>query len=916
MDRATRRGHGIRTPDQRLRVFVSSTLKEMAEERAAARRAIDALYLAPVMFELGARPHPARELYRAYLEQSDIFIGIYGRRYGWTAPGAEVSGLEEEYRLSGDKPRLVYIKQAGAEREPGLARMLADIRDREGISYKYFTSAEELERTIGADLSLLLAERFERSGREAAGKTAGAVAFQAEPTGPGPGYLPSPPAPIVGRERELASVGERLGESRLLTLTGPGGSGKTRLAVEAACGLGRRFDAVCYVELAPITDPRLVAEEIARALGIREAGSIPSEQRVLAHLQGRNMLLVLDNFEQVVSAAPLVARILERCPRVSVLATSRFALRLRGENELPVPPLSLPAAGALDPETLRRHEAVAMFRQRARAVKPDFEISPENIEAVVEICRRLDGLPLAIELAAPRIRVLSPAALLARLEGSLPLLSEGAADLPDRQRTMQRTIEWSYDLLEEPEQVLFRRLSVFVGGVSLPALQALGGTGARPGQEALQTVERLVTKNMIYQRQDRAAEGRLYMLETIREFARERLARSGEGGRILDAHAAFFTAAAEEAEPHLISGRRDPWMLRLEIELDNLRAVMRRSLEGTVDPLYGIRTAGTLGWFWHLRGHLSEGRSWAGSLMRLPRASGRSRERAKVLFPAGGLAWSQGDYLSCRAILSESADIFRELGDQQGLVNAQAILSGGLASLGDYDGALALCEETAALMRASGDLWGLAFILLWHGDTILVRSGQAAEARAMFAESLKLSEELEDDWLRAEALNHLGVAESTLSNYQAVHGYFEESLKYHERTGDRWATARGLAGSAEAFLRQGDLERAGQLYRKSLAVWQEMGNRPGRLVCLSALAVIAAAEGEAGRAARLYGAAPDPVRAVGYLFLQGDSREYERSLDPARKALGQSAWEAERRAGGNMSPDRAVSLALQPRVSD
>jgi predicted ATPase len=898
----------IRTPDQRLRVFVSSTLKEMAEERAAARRAIETLRLAPVMFELGARPHPAQELYRAYLDQSHIFIGVYGRQYGWVAPGSTISGLEDEYLLAKDKPKLIYIKKQGGEREPGLSRMLADIRDKDGISYKYFGSAEELEELIEADLSLLLAERFELAGlagaEPAASSAPGIRPGQSGQTARSCGVLPSPPTPIVGRARQIASAGQILAreETRLLTLSGPGGSGKTRLAVEVARRFGQSFDAVCYVELASVTDPQFLPDEVARALGIREAGSIPAEQRVLVYLRDRCVLLVLDNFEQIVSAAPFVARILERCPRVTVLATSRVDLRLRGEIELPVPPLSLPPQdAAIDPAGLQAHEAVSMFCQRARAVKPDFEITSQNVDAVAEICRRLDGLPLAIELAAPLIRILSPAAMLSRLKARFPLLSAGAADLPDRQKTMQRTIAWSYDLLDEEEARLFRRLSVFVGGCSLSALQAVCKRSAELTEEELRHLEALVGKNMTYQRESPPGEPRYYMLETIRGFARDRLSESDEQGTILQAHAEFFADLAERVEPELTSGRRDPWMNRLEIELDNLRAVMRRSLNETVDPMCGIRIAGTLGWFWHLRGHLSEGRSWAASLLKLPQVSQRSRERAKILFPAGGLAWSQGDYRTCRALLSESAEIFREIGDRHGLVNAQAILSGGVASLGDYDRALELCEETATLMRESDDRWGLAFVLLWHGDTIIVRTGQTVEARSMFEESLRLSEEIDDTWIRAEALNHLAVAEGMLGNFEAARGYFEESLSYHERTGDRWAVARGLCGQADVLLREGDLEGAKELYLQSLPVWEELGNRLGRSACLSGLAQIAVAEGRALSAARLSGAAPEPVRAVGYLFLRGDTGEYERRLDPARRQLGEPAWRAERRKGQTIS---------------
>jgi tetratricopeptide (TPR) repeat protein len=406
---------------------------------------------------------------------------------------------------------------------------------------------------------------------------------------------------------------------------------------------------------------------------------------------------------------------------------------------------------------------------------------------------------------------------------------------------------------------------------------------------------------MIYQREDAGGEPRFFMFETIRDFARAKLAEGGEEGDVLAAHAEYFTALAEEAEPHLTSGRRDFWVGRLDAELDNLRAVMRRALRAEAPTELGVRTGGTLGWFWHLRGHLSEGRSWSSSLMELPQVTKRGRARAKILFPAGGLAWSQGDYETCRRLLEESADIFAEVGDIRGLVDAQAILSGAVASLGDYDRAVHLCRDAADLTRRQEDSWGLAFILLWYGDATLVRSGGSREALSMFRESLELSEQLEDTWLRAEALNHLGVAEGMFENFEVADGYFRESLEYHQRTGDRWAIARGLTGQADALMQQGDIGRSEALYVRSLPIWEEMGNEPGRLACLSALARIAALSDDDIRAARLYGAAPEPLRVVGYLFLRGDLMEYERSFEGSRKRLGESTWESERRNGRAMS---------------
>src|SRR5919108_4901315 len=396
----------IRTPDQRVRVFVSSTLEELAAERAAAREAITQLRLTPVFFEAGARPYPPRELYRAYLAQSDIFIGLYWQRYGWVAPDMAISGLEDEYQLAGDKPRLIYLKTPAPSREPGLQGLLDRIRSEEVASYQKFSTPEELRERIANDLALLLTERFTTPAEAA-------VPARLAP-------LPVPRSLLIDREQERAQAQALLQREDvgLVTLTGPGGVGKTRVAVQVAADLVPQFtDGVAFISLVSLKDPTLVVPTVARALGVSESGSGSVDERLLAYLQPRDVLLVIDNAEQLISAAPLATQYLELAPRLKLLVTSREPLRVRDEQIVPVPPLALPDPAHLpDLEHLVQIPAVALFVERTREARPDFTLTSENAATIVEICHRLDGLPLALELAAAVLSLPPPAALLARLE--------------------------------------------------------------------------------------------------------------------------------------------------------------------------------------------------------------------------------------------------------------------------------------------------------------------------------------------------------------------------------------------------------------------------------------------------------------------------------------------------------------------
>jgi predicted ATPase/Tfp pilus assembly protein PilF len=931
-----RRQAVIRTPDQRLRVFVSSTLQELAEERMAAKEAILKLRLAPVMFELGARPHPPRNLYRAYLEQSHIFVGIYWQRYGWVAPGETISGLEDEYRLSGGRPKLIYLKTPAPELEPRLDELLDRIRSDDQASYRPFSSAQELGELIENDLALLLTERFEL-----------AQPRTAKTTEKRKSNLLVAPTPLIGREEEVAALRELLlqGAMRLVTLSGPGGTGKTRLGLQVAAEVADDFaDGVFFVSLAPLSDPHLVVSTIAQTLGVTESGQPPLLGTLKDYLRNKQTLLLLDNFEQIMAAAPLVSELLAACPRLKVLVTSRELLHLTGEQVFPVPPLALPEADT-PVEDLLRYPAANLFVQRAQAVKPSFSPSRENASAIAEICIRLDGLPLAIELAAARVKLLSPEAMLARLDNRLALLTSGARDLPTRQQTLKSAIGWSHDLLDGEEKRLFARLSLFVGGWTLEAVEAVCD---QDDLSVLEGVTSLLDKNLLRQEQDQAGEPWFIMLQTIQEFARERLEESGEAEATQHAHAEYFLALAEEAEPHLRGAAQAAWLGRLEVEHGNLRSALAwAERNGEVD--FGLRLAGSLWRFWYGRGYLSEGRGW---LARILAQGGtvRTAARAKALHGAGVLAHSQGDHPSARSLFEESLAIGRELGDGRGV--AQSLNSLGIMAYeqGDYALARSLHEEGLEIRRSLGDKQGLAHSLLNlgniasdQGDYVLARSlyeeslavsrelgdkgsvvnallnlgnlaydeGGYVRARQLFEESLAISRELGDKGSVAHSLGSLGNVLIDQGDYAHARVLFEESLAIRQELGDRRGAASSLLNLGIIAHEQGDYASARSLYRESLAILRDLGDKWRVLYLLEAFAALRVVEDEPEQAARLFGAAEALREAIGAPMPPPECPKYERNVEAARAKLEEERFTAAWAGGRTMTLDQAAIYALE-----
>lgn len=811
----------IRTPDQRLRVFVSSTLQEVAEERQAARQAIERLHLSPVMFELGARPHPPKDLYRAYLDQSHIFLAIYWQRYGWVAPEMTISGLEDEYNLSGHKPKLIYIKSPAPDREPRLTALLNRIKA-DNVSYKYFATPDELRESIENDLAMLLSERFE------------AVPPPIEPAAPSAAsprlHLPAPLTELVGRDAELAALTQLLSRDdvMLVTLTGPGGTGKSRLALQAALDTQARFaDGAHLVALDTVAEPGLVPSAVAGVLDVRETQEHASiDDALIAYLRDKQLLLLLDNFEQIVEAAPFVADLLRACPSIKLLVTSRAPLRVRSEREFPVKPLALPPHEALaDVAGLTRYAAIDLFCQRARDVKPGFALTADNAAAVVEICRRLDGLPLAIELAASRVKLLSPQALLARLERSLDVLSGGARDLPERQQTLRSAIDWSYNLLHPDGRKLLRRLTVFAGGCTLDAVDAVCNFDGTLGADTLDEMEALVNSSLLIQWPDAPGELRYGMLGTIREYVSEKLTDSGEREATQAAHAAYCLSLVAAADDELRGANQRLWLDRLELEMENFRAA-HQWLAARPDRVEDtLRLAALLGWFWFVRGHWSEGRQWLDAALAQPGTRDLALRR-RALVAVSILAHYQGDAAATRAYLDECRASSEAAGDLRALAYAYALSGLDRQVHEQLSEARDLGRRAVALFRQLGDRWGLGYALHFEGMTAFWQ-GDLAATRALYEESISQFELAGDRPRTSGPLGRLGDLAYRTGDYAQAQALYEQSLALYRELNDRPGIASALTPLGDVARARGDLDQAAARYAEALAVFQDLGDKQG-----------------------------------------------------------------------------------------
>jgi len=732
---------------------------------------------------------------------------------------------------------------------------------------------------------------------------------------PVPQPLPAPATPLIGREPELAAVKQLVLRDgvRLVTLTGAGGSGKTRLGLQVATDLVDKFPGgVYFIALASIADPDTVASTIAKVLGVRHTGgkslveAMQDHLRLLVHAP---TLLFLDNFEHILAAAPLPVKLLEACAQLKVLVTSRAVLHVYGEHEYPLPPLPLPEPEQLGSlQLLSRNPAITLFVDRANAVKAEFKLTEENAPAVAQICCRVDGLPLAIELAAARIKMLTPTALLERLESRLELLTSGAMDMHARQQTLRQTIDWSHDLLNAAEQKLFRRLSVFAGGCTLEGAEAVCNTRRDLELDVLEGMSSLVDKSLLQRVAVEGRESRFTMLETIREYELEQLGASGEGEASRRAHAAYFLVLAEESKLPLTRPEWTDWLTLCDAEHDNLRSALDW-LIASESSEWALRLGLALNWFWELREHFVEGRERLEAILKMKGAQVRTKTWAKAAGHAGGLASVQGDYDGALRLHQEALDIYRELGDKVGIV--KQLSSVGLQShfQGDYAAARSWFDQCLHVCRELGDRSEIAGALSNLAEAVNAQ-GDHTQARSLLEEALSISRELED-WIGvAWSINHLGDVARNRGDLAEARRLYQEGADTFHRLGERWGMARSAADLGYLACDQNDPEAAEPLFEEALRLFLELGHKRGIAKALEGFACVAVYQKNFERALTLAGSASSLRHIIGAPPRPREQVKLTAALELAWRECDTATAKAKWALGRKMRLEKVIQYAL------
>lgn len=765
----------ILTPDQRLRVFVSSTLQELAEERLAVKEAIQKIHLTPVMFEMGARPHAPRNLYRQYLAQSQIFVGVYWDRYGWVAPEETVSGLEDEYNLSGNMPKLIYIKQTQGQREDRLTQLLHRIQQDDKVSYKTFTTAEELGDLIINDLAVLLTERFNLTLQNKVNREGPSIVNS----------IPAIPNTLIGREKDIEKLRQILEDTstRLITLTGPGGIGKTRLATEIARRMQDAYpDGAVFVPLAPVKDARLVTETICYAIGIKVSGDTILESLKL-FLQEKKFLLVLDNFEQVLDAASIVEDLLAAAPKLKIIVTSRARLSLSFEHLYVVPTLSDMDASTANSTIGEIPPAIELFIQRAKAIQPSFQLTAQNRETIYKICHRLEGLPLAIELAAGQISLFSPTLLLQKLDHRLDVLKGNFRDIPDRQKTIRKTIEWSYDLLSQEEQCMLLQMSLYHGGCLLEALEKICPDGKI---DVYAVLGALIDKSLVT-KQEEDAHVRFQMFESVREFAIEKLKEKGEYDTYKQRLADYYHQSLDGMKLQKNKINQTESLKFLEREHANIRQALeflmeKEDLEKVTDIAWNL-------WlFWWVNAHTREGYTWLMKAWEMYKKNPKAiNERTFSILMAniGFMAFLQRDLASFSETLGQHLELILQQEDDE-LVATATLITGVVKTIvKSYEEADQLLLISLDRFRKIGLTTGISLVLSALGRNAIYNGTQTARAKEYYRESMELAKKDQNEisviiTLSGFALCEVMEKNSDAKNYLREAILLSQSLHFYE----------------------------------------------------------------------------------------------------------------------------------------
>ncbi|HEX5836385.1 MAG TPA: tetratricopeptide repeat protein, partial [Anaerolineales bacterium] len=721
--------------------------------------------------------------------------------------------------------------------------------------------------------------------------------------------LPAQSTPFIGRASQVAALRELIHDPnvRLITLLGPGGSGKTRLSLETARESLDHFPhGVFFVPLADDTQANQLISRIAQQLEVREGGR-PLLENITDYLRDKNLLLTLDNFEQLISAAPIVDDLLRAAPQLKILVSSRIPLNLRGEHEYPVPPLDLPPDGDPSVEDLADNEAVQFFLERARAAKPNFQLTSENASTVAEICRRLDGLPLALELAAARIKLLPPQAILSRLDDRLKLLTGGARDLPSRHQTLRNTLEWSYSLLGEEEKTLYARLAVFVGGFTLESAEAVCNTENR--FDILEGLTSLVNNSLVRQ-EEMEGEPRFTMLETIRAYALERLAGRGELDGLRAAHAHYFVdIVVGKVTFGLYSPKALTWLNWVERENDNIRATLAWSLSASGNTEMGVRLLFALEWFWYRRGLCIEGSHWVEQALAVPAVQAAPPLRGMALHTGGLMALWQGKQDAALSQIQESLELARTLGDDSWMAGSCMATAIVFINMGRDETAQPLLEKARLIFKEYNAYFHA--ITTVHLGNAELGLGYPERARAYHEEAHREALAIGENWIRSFALNNLGEVARTQGQYDLARKYYEECVALLRDTGDKGDLARFVHSLGYVAQHEGDYERAESQFRKSLKMFRRLGNRRGMAECMAGLAGLRARQGQAEWGAIMLSAAESVLKITGGAWWPADRVEVEANQEVIRCALSEEELEAAQAKGRAMTLEQALAFASE-----